>query len=113
MRTRHLSRRLVGLLAAYLVALPALILPLAMPAAAASISLCATEHGTPSGHDPACPCAAVCGMQCPAPALAAGEAAPLPAPQWRVVAVVRPAPLVAVSAQAVRRPQLPRGPPEA
>jgi len=115
MRTRHFSRRLIGLLAAYLVALPALILPLSMPATAAAASLCATEHGAPAGHGQACPCAAVCGMQCPAPApaLASGEASPLPALQWHAVAVLEPQALVAAPAQAIRKPQLPRGPPAA
>jgi len=113
MCTRHLSRRLVGLLAAYLVVLPALILPLAMPAAASATSLCATGHGVPAGQDQACPCAAVCGLQCQQPALSADEAACLPAPQLHVVAVLAPAALVAAPPPALRQPQMPRGPPEA
>ena len=117
MRARHFSRRMIGLLAAYLVALQALILPVSMPPTAALAgSLCLTE-GTgspaqhPAGHDHGCPCCAGCGMQCGAPALAdAPPALPEP-PQVVVAAAAVPAPFAAPPRPAGRTPQIPRGPP--
>ena len=117
MRARHFSRRMIGLLAAYLVALQALILPLSMPATAAlADSLCITE-GTgspaqhPAGRDHGCPCCAGCGMQCAAPALAdAPPALPAP-PQAVVTAAAVPALLAMTPRPAPRSPQMPRGPP--
>jgi hypothetical protein len=108
---------MIGLLAAYLVALQALILPVSMPPTAAlADSLCLTE-GTggpahhPAGPDHGCPCCAGCGMQCAAPALAdAPPVLPLP-PQAKVVAVAVPAPLAMTPRPAPRSPQMPRGPP--
>lgn len=119
MRARHFSRRMIGLLAAYLVALQALILPVSMPPTAAlADSLCLTESAGgpaqhPAGHDHGCPCCAGCGMQCASPALAdAPLALPLP-PQAVVVAAAVPAPLGMTPRPAPRSPQMPRGPPSA
>jgi hypothetical protein len=75
-------RRLLALVAAYLIALQALLLPLSLtPAIALSVSLCSSGTATagtsaPANHPTGCPCAAGCGMQCCAPALAAPPPTP-------------------------------------
>ena len=117
MRNRHLSRRLIGLCAAYLVALQALILPLSMPAAAdyaGGLCITAPEGGAPpAGQDHGCPCAAGCGMQCHVPALAAGAEASLVSPHRAVSDVQVPLRPTASFTPAFRGSQLPRGPPAA
>ena len=69
MTRRTQPSRMLALLAAYVVALQALLLPLSVAAGAATgFSLCASASsatgGTPAGHPEGCPCAAGCGMQC-------------------------------------------------
>jgi hypothetical protein len=119
MRKRHLSRRLIGLLAAYLVALQALILPLSMPAVAQAGGLCITARDDsapahlPTGQDHGCPCAAGCTMQCHAPALATGGAASLPMLRIAVAAVLVALTPPALPAPLARGAQMPRGPPAA
>ena len=117
MRKRHVSRRLIGLCAAYLVALQALILPLSMPAAADYVGgLCITAPGggvPPAGRDHGCPCAAGCGMQCHVSVVAAGAVAAIVSPQRAVAGVLVPQSLMASSAPVFRGPQMPRGPPAA
>jgi len=118
MRTRRLSGRLIGLLAAYLVALQALILPLSLPPTFAG-TLCLTDATSGPAHDPAdhtrgCPSCAGCGLLCHTPILAGGAAgAPIDAPQLRVAAALVPTPLEAARPPATRTPQIPRGPPAA
>jgi hypothetical protein len=73
-RTVH-SRRLIALVAAYVVALQALLLPLTIAAGATfEPHLCAAASADgappPLSHDSVCPCAAGCGMHCCAQALA-------------------------------------------
>jgi hypothetical protein len=118
MRKLPISRRLIGLLAAYLVALQALILPLSMPAAAIhGAELCVTAPDgpapPPAGQDHGCPCAVGCGMQCHGSALAAGTAESLPAPTFALAVLLAPPPVLQSRAPAARGPQLPRGPPAA
>jgi hypothetical protein len=122
MRKRPLSRSLIALAAAYLVALQALILPLALPANGAAVvaagSLCLTTHGgsvpVPAGQEQGCPCAAGCGMQCHAPAFGpAAAAAAIPAARPFIVAALAPAPLAQAPASALRGRPMPRGPPAA
>jgi hypothetical protein len=116
MRKRHVSRRLIGLAAAYLVALQAFILPLSLPAAATGalcVSLADHSAPAPSGGDHGCPCAAGCGMQCYATALSPGAAASLPAPRPRVAAVLTPAPRMQSPGLSTRGPHMPRAPPAA
>ena len=112
------SRRWIALIAAYVVALQAVLLPLSVATAGPfAISLCsphATSNGAPRPADgqSGCPCAAGCGMLCgahavltPEPVVFAAEAqefGPAPAPILRPMAVVR-AP--------GWRPQAARGPP--
>ncbi|HVZ51743.1 MAG TPA: hypothetical protein VG986_07240 [Pseudolabrys sp.] len=70
------SRRLIALLAAYVVALQALLLPLTVAAGATfEPHLCASASSTdgapaPLNQDSVCPCAAGCGMHCCAQVLA-------------------------------------------
>ena len=111
------SRRLVALLAAYVVALQALLLPLSVAAGTQfSSGLCVTladgSH-SPGSRDSGCPCAAGCGMQC------CGQAFVAPPP---VVATVAPAfefaPGPAPAIEPVLRPagrgrHAPRAPPAA
>ena len=111
------SRRIVALVAAYVVALQALLLPLSVAAEASfSSSLCgASADGTqpPSSHETGCPCAAGCGMQCCGLALIG--------PPQVVVAValtqglmLTPVPaLEPVVRPAGKGPQIPRAPPAA
>jgi len=110
-------RRIVALIAAYIIALQALLLPLSVAAGGSlGSSHCSSmvsvgSSGSPVDRDNGCPCGAGCGMQCGVHALAgppqvsfarldsgAGAAAPLPA----IAAAVRPID---------RGPQSPRGPP--
>jgi hypothetical protein len=116
MRKRQVSRRLIGLAAAYLVALQAFILPLSLPTAAAgALCLSLADHSAPApaGGDHGCPCAAGCGMQCHATALSPGATASLPAPRPRVAAVLAPLPRTQSSGLSTRGPHMPRGPPAA
>jgi len=119
MRKRHFSRRLIGLLAAYLVALQALILPMSMPASAAAFGgLCrSAQRGVPARHPAGehrnCPCCAGCGMQCNVPTLAAGASIALPPLGPWVVAELSPAFLPGAPIAAHRSPQMARGPPAA
>lgn len=119
MRARRFSGRIIGLLAAYLVAFQALAMPLSMtPAAAVGESLCLGGHAGgpaphPAGHDQSCPCCAGCGLICQAPALAGGEAHPVPAPPLQVAAVVAPVARAAVPLAVVHVAQMPRAPPAA
>jgi len=119
MRNPTRGRPIVALIAAYAVALQALLWPLSLAAShPLQASLCSEASATtggpaPAGHDSSCPCAAGCGMQCcvrtfVGPARAA------------VVLVLRPtgaitltptrmlAPVIRV---ANRSPQVPRAPP--
>jgi hypothetical protein len=80
-------RRLVALVAAYVMALQGLLLPLSVVAyATADAGLCAAAplHPVPpSGDDGSpCPCAAGCGMQCCAPVLAAPPHAGVAPAPW-------------------------------
>ena len=117
MTTPARSRRFVALIAAYVVALQALLLPLSVvTGAAADSSLCtaAASLGAPqpASHHTSCPCAAGCGMQCCSSALAA--------PPRAVAVLIRtgvritpPAAIVAVAPPSLHTPQLARAPPSA
>jgi hypothetical protein len=70
MSSPHRSTRLIALIAAYVVALQALLLPLAVVAGGVTnFGLCsagasAADTQSPAGDQSGCPCAAGCGMQC-------------------------------------------------
>lgn len=115
MRKPVRSRRWVALLAAYAMALQALLLPLSVAAGSPFVnSLCASSNGgtqQPAGHQTGCPCAAGCGMQCHAHGL-------IGSPQLTVAPALTRAYTMAVAvvlapAERVfeRRPQIPRAPP--
>jgi hypothetical protein len=119
MRARGFGGRVIGLLAAYLVALQALAVPLSLaPTATFGESLCVSEHSAdparqPAGHDQNCPCCAGCGLLCHAPALAGGTADLFPALRLRAAVIVVPAPVAAAPRPAVHFAQMARGPPAA
>lgn len=110
-----LPRRICALLAAYLIALQSLLVPLSVPAGASfDGSLCgAASTNTsrvPGSHDSGYPCAAGCSMSCCAQALdglprvIAWEATEARTPATPVIIAppVRPA---------IKGPQIPRAPP--
>jgi hypothetical protein len=120
MRARGIRGRLIGLLAAYLVALQALALPLAMPASpafAGGLCLGSGHSGAPAKQVPGdgrgCPSCAGCGLFCEAPSLAAAPAVIVPAPPPHRAAVLTPALRRPPLPAARRTPQVPRGPPAA
>lgn len=119
MRRRRFKGRLIGLLAAYLVALQALGLPLSIaPTAAFAAHLCLTDSSgapaqNPRDQDRNCPCCAGCAMQCQQPALDAALPAAVPAPKPQVIGVLAAAPPAAAPPLAVHLAQMPRGPPAA
>src|SRR6185437_11855264 len=103
------KRSIVALIAAYAVALQALLLPLSVAAAGPfATALCAqaSTHGPSSNHQASCPCVAGCGAQC-------CEAATLPpdvavaAPLHSLDAVVATLALIAAKRAAERSPLLP------
>lgn len=107
------KRSIVALIAAYAVALQALLLPLSVAAAGPfATALCAdaSTHGPSSNHQAGCPCVAGCGAQC-------CEAATLPpdvtvaAPLHSPDTVVPTLALIAAKRAAERSPLLPRAPP--
>jgi hypothetical protein len=114
------SRRLIAVVAAYVVALQALLLPLSLPIGGMlDASLCAAAQTvanapSPAGDTSGCPCAAGCGMPCCVHALGgplqrAIALAVLPS----TVAVLATAPGRAVHISERRQPQNPRAPPPA
>jgi hypothetical protein len=110
------SRRLIALLAAYVVALQALLLPLTVAAhPIVGDSLCssatADDGRGPVGHDTGCACAAGCGMQCHAPALADAPAVALAARHALVSRIAPERPIVAVIRPSSRTPLVARAPP--
>jgi hypothetical protein len=120
MTRRRRTSRILAVLAAYAVALQALLLPLSVAAGApAAFSLCSSAQTGTSGpvgdrqgdHQGGCPCAAGCGMQC----CTSGAIGP---PQIGIVRAVTRSipPTPARYSEPVRRPagkgaQVPRGPP--
>jgi hypothetical protein len=118
MNRRPRTLRIVALLAAYVVGLQALLLPLSVAAGGAlGFTICSSVASVgspqaPAGHDTGCPCAAGCGMQCGIHALA-------PPPQVAIADLARDADVAAASPlrtgvihrPVIRGPQLPRPPP--
>jgi len=113
------ARQISALVAAYVVALQALLLPLSVAAASPfETSLCAaamSANGAPSpaSHDTGCPCAAGCAMQCCAQTLAGPAQITITCGATRAIALT-PAPAIEpVIRLADRSPQIPRAPPVA
>jgi hypothetical protein len=106
---------MIALAAAYVVALQALLLPLSVAAGATVAgTLCSASAGhsqAPAGSDSACPCAAGCGMQCGAQALAGSpQISVAVSPTFAFAAMPAPA-FEPVVRMAEMRPQVPRAPP--
>ncbi len=110
-------RRIIALIAAYVVALQALLLPLSMAAASPfATSLCAAASDgsshAPVGHDSGCPCAAGCGMQCCAQTLAGPpQAISVRLGVTRTTTMLPALALEPVARSVDRGPQIPRAPP--
>jgi hypothetical protein len=110
------SRRLIALLAAYVFALQALLLPLtvaARPILDGSLCASATADGgpQPAGHDSGCACAAGCGMQCHAPALAGPAPIVFDVHRPRVSTTAAAPLIAAVVRRPSRTPLMARAPP--
>jgi hypothetical protein len=118
------SRRLTALLAAYVIALQALLLPLTVAAhAAPEEGLCVSAKSggaprsttspdrSPARHDSGCACAAGCGMQCHAPALAGAPSIAFAAYPLRVSMAAPAPPVTAVIRPPHRTPLVARAPP--
>ena len=113
------SRRIIALVAAYVVALQALLLPLSLAAGASpDFNLCSAAASAASpqsgaGHDTGCPCAAGCGMQCCVQALAEPPQAVIVLVLTSAAQLAPPPALAQVSRPWLRSPQLARAPPAA
>jgi hypothetical protein len=115
MRKTAPSRRVIALVAAYVVALQALLLPLSVAAGPVigdtRCSASAGQTQSPAGSDTGCPCAAGCGMQCCAQSLAGSpqvSVAISPTFAWVSMPASVLEPVVRL---AKMRPQAPRAPP--
>jgi hypothetical protein len=113
------ARQISALVAAYVVALQALLLPLSVAAASPfETSLCAaamSANGVPSpaSHDTGCPCAAGYGMQCCAQTLAGPAQITITCDATSAIGLT-PAPAIEpVIRLADRSPHIPRAPPVA
>ena len=111
------SRRIVALIAAYVVALQTLLLPLSVAAGAPDFSLCvsAASAGPHSGagHATGCPCAAGCGTQCCTHAMA-GPSPAIVVLAPAAIAKLAPLPMIVSAARPhLHSPQLARAPPAA
>ena len=117
MRRPVRTRRAIALIAAYVVALQAMLLPLSLAVGPFASSLCAAATAdagsqTPGNHDTGCPCAAGCGMQCCAQTLAGAPQVISVKLGLTRLSAMTPAPAFAPAVRsAARRPQIPRAPP--
>jgi hypothetical protein len=113
------SRRPAALIAVYVIALQALLLPLSVAAGAAiDSSVCATQAAAdgaqpPGGHDTGCACAAGCGMPCCGQALTGPSAFTVALELTPGIAMTLPSALAPIVLPAQKRPQVPRAPPAA
>jgi hypothetical protein len=109
------ARRVIALIAAYVVALQALLLPLSVAAGTPlQTSICSeTANGAPARHDAGCPCAAGCGMQCCAQSLLAPPQIGLVVHRTGAIVVAPPVTFDSIVRLAQRDPHSPRAPPSA
>lgn len=107
------TRRIVALIAAYVVALQALLLPLSVAAGSPfQASPCSeASGGAPVQHDTGCPCAAGCGMQCCVQSLLGPPQTGVALHRTGVTVVAQPVMFVSVVRIAHRSPHSPRAPP--
>lgn len=113
------ARHFIAVIAAYVVALQALQLPMSVAAGSPfETGLCAAAASgdgapSPASHDSGCPCAAGCGMQCCAQAFV-GPAQIMAIRAVTAAVTMTPAPVLEpVVRLADRSPQVPRAPPAA
>ena len=111
------SRRIVALVAAYVVALQALLLPLSVAAGAPDFSLCvssasASPHSG-DGHATGCPCAAGCGTQCCVNAMAGPPPTIVVHAPATIAKLAPPRAIVTAARPHLHSPQLARAPPVA
>jgi len=110
-------RRVIALIATYVVTLQALLLPLSVAAAGPFKSiLCAAAtsvNGSPSpaGHDSGCACAARCGTQCCVQTLAGLAVVAVTLDLTRAIAMTAAPAIEPIVRVADRSPQIPRAPP--
>lgn len=109
------ARRLVALLAAYVVALQALLLPLSVAAGGPlQASLCsASADNAPVKRDNGCPCAAGCGTQCCVQAFFGPPQTTIARDLTRFVAIAPALKSEGVARSPERSPLNPRAPPGA
>jgi hypothetical protein len=107
------ARRLVALIAAYVVALQTLLLPLSVAAGSPfQASLCnEASGGAPVQHDAGCPCAAGCGMQCCVQSLLGPPQNGVTFQQTGATVVALPVTFDSIVRIAHRSPHSPRAPP--
>ena len=111
------TRRIVALIAAYVVALQALLLPLSTAAASPfKTKLCATAESAdgaprPAGHESGYPCAAGCGVQCCAQTFVGPAQIMVTRGVTAAVTMTLAPALEPVVRLADRGPQIPRAPP--
>lgn len=111
------TRRFLALLAAYVVGLQALLLPLSVAGGGfAGETLCLSAAGgasQPTSQDSPCPCAAGCGMQCGAHALAVPPPSELALVSAAAGVLASPIAIDAPFQRAGRDAHTPRAPPAA
>ena len=111
------SRRIVALIAAYVVALQALLLPLSVAPAPPDVSLCASAGSASphsgDGHATGCPCAAGCGTQCWVHAIAGPPQTAIVLAPAIVAQLAPPRAIVSAARPHLHSPQLARAPPAA
>jgi hypothetical protein len=107
------ARRAIALIAAYVVALQALLLPLSVAAGAPlQRSLCSeAANGAPTKHNTGCPCAAGCGMQCHAQSLLDPPQIGLVIRRTGAIVGATPVTFDSIARLARRDPHSPRAPP--
>lgn len=119
MQTALRTRRLIALIAAYVVAIQALLLPLTVAASASlDASLCISSvsgdgSGSTTGHKTGGLCAANCAMQCCAPAFASPPRIELAFGATGAGTAAEPSVIVGVLIATTHTPQSARAPPGA
>jgi hypothetical protein len=113
------ARPTIALVAAYVIALQALLLPLSVAVGGAPFfSLCsartsAASSQSPAGHQDGCPCAGGCGMQCCVYTLARLPQSVTIIGLTQIGLLLAPAALEPVIRPAAQSPQVARAPPVA
>jgi len=108
------ARRVIALVAAYVVALQASLLPLSVAAGSPlQTSLCSEATNAAPGTHTGCPCAAGCGMQCCAQGLLGPPQISVVMHRTGAIAVRSPVAFDSFARIARRGPQMPRAPPAA